>query len=45
MLIIPMWANMLVVSHLNPFVRAEYVGDENKVRGQIPVRKTVNATV
>ncbi len=33
--IIPMWANMLVVSNLNPFAFAVYFGDENKVREQI----------
>ena len=33
--IIPMWANMLVVSNLYPFAFAVYFGDENKVREQI----------
>jgi len=33
--IIPMWANMLIVSALNPFVKAVYFGDENKVREQL----------
>ena len=33
--IIPMWANMLVVSNLNPFAHSVYFGDENKVREQI----------
>jgi len=32
--IIPMWANMLIVSALNPFARAVYFGNENKVREQ-----------
>jgi hypothetical protein len=32
--IIPMWANMLIVSALNPFVTAVYFGDENKIREQ-----------
>jgi len=32
--IIPMWANMLIVSALNPFVKAVYFGNENKVREQ-----------
>jgi len=32
--IIPMWANMLIVSALNPFAKAVYFGDENKVREQ-----------
>ena len=29
-----MWANMLIVSALNPFVSAVYFGDENKIREQ-----------
>ena len=33
--IIPMWANMLIVSGLQPFAKAVYFGDENKVREQI----------
>ena len=33
--IIPMWANMLFVSALNPFAKAVYFGDENKVREQL----------
>jgi hypothetical protein len=33
--IIPMWANMLVVSNLNPFAHSVYFGDENKAREQI----------
>ena len=33
--IIPMWANMLIASALQPFVKAIYFGDENKVREQI----------
>ena len=33
--IIPMWANMLIVSALNPFAKAVYFGDENKVREQL----------
>jgi hypothetical protein len=33
--IIPMWANMLIVSALNPFVKAVYFGNENKVREQL----------
>ena len=32
--IIPMWANMLIVSALNPFVSAVYFGDESKIREQ-----------
>ena len=32
--IIPMWANMLIVSALNPFAAAVYFGDENKIREQ-----------
>ena len=30
--IIPMWANMLIVANLSPFVKAVYFGDENKTR-------------
>ena len=33
--IIPMWANMLIVSSLHPFAKAVYFGDENKVREQL----------
>jgi hypothetical protein len=32
--IIPMWANMLIVSALNSFAAAVYFGDENKIREQ-----------
>jgi hypothetical protein len=32
--IIPMWANMLIVSALNPFAKAVYFGNEKKVREQ-----------
>ena len=32
--IIPMWANMLLVSALTPFAEAVYFGNENKVREQ-----------
>jgi hypothetical protein len=32
--IIPMWANMLIVSALNPFAKAVYFGNENKAREQ-----------
>ena len=32
--IIPMWANMLIVSALHPFANAVYLGNENKVREQ-----------
>jgi hypothetical protein len=30
-----MWANMLIVSALNPFAKAVYFGNENKVREQL----------
>jgi hypothetical protein len=30
--IIPMWANMLIVSNLSPFAKSIYFGDENKTR-------------
>ena len=33
--IIPMWANMLIVSALSPFAKAVYFGDENKAREQL----------
>jgi Protein of unknown function (DUF2480) len=33
--IIPMWANMLIVSALNPVAKGVYFGDENKVREQL----------
>ena len=33
--IIPMWANMLIVSSLHPYAKAVYFGDENKVREQL----------
>ncbi len=32
--IIPMWANMLIVSALNPYATAVYFGDEKKIREQ-----------
>lgn len=33
--VIPMWANMLVVSNLNPFIKAVYFGDEKKIKEEI----------
>ena len=33
--IIPMWANMLIVSNLQPFSKVVYFGDENQVRAQL----------
>ncbi len=30
--IIPMWANMRIVSNLSPFAKSVYFGDENKTR-------------
>jgi hypothetical protein len=30
-----MWANMLIVSGLNPFAKGVYFGNENKVREQL----------
>jgi hypothetical protein len=33
--IIPMWANMLIVSYLQPIAKAVYFGAENKVREQL----------
>jgi hypothetical protein len=33
--IIPMWANMLIVAFLNPYASAIYFGDEIKIREQL----------
>lgn len=33
--IIPMWANMLIVSSLHSYAKAVFFGDENKVREQL----------
>lgn len=33
--IIPMWANMLIASAIQPYAKAIYFGDENKVREQL----------
>ena len=43
--IIPMWANMLIVSNLQPVAKAVYFGDANRVREQLIVEKitTINA--
>jgi hypothetical protein len=30
--IIPMWANMLIVSNVSPYAKSVYFGDENKTR-------------
>ena len=30
--IIPMWANMLIVANLSPYVKSVFFGDENKTR-------------
>lgn len=40
--IIPMWANMLIVSALQPFAKAIYFGDESKVREQF-ILDSINA--
>jgi hypothetical protein len=37
--IIPMWANMLIVSYLQPMAKLVYFGDENKVREQLILEK------
>jgi hypothetical protein len=37
--IIPMWANMLIVSNLQPVAKAVYFGDANRVREQLIVEK------
>ena len=44
--VIPMWANMLVVSALNPFAKAVYFGDEKKAREQLMLDRIhlLNAT-
>ena len=44
--IIPMWANMLIVSALNPFAAAVYFGDEKKIREQQLIENIskINAT-
>jgi hypothetical protein len=39
--IIPMWANMLIVSNLQPFASGVYFGDENKVREQLMLEKII----
>ena len=39
--IIPMWANMLIVSNLQPFASSVYFGDENKVREQLILEKII----
>ena len=33
--IIPMWANMLIASAIQPFAKSIYFGDENRVREQM----------
>ena len=42
--IIPMWANMLIVSNLQPVARGVYFGDVNKVREQILLEKILEIT-
>ena len=37
--IIPMWANMLIVSSLQPIAKAVYFGDTNSVSAQLIVEK------
>jgi hypothetical protein len=36
-----MWANMLIVSNLQPFASGVYFGDENKVREQLMLEKII----
>jgi len=43
--IIPMWANMLIVSALQPVAKAVYFGDETKVREQILLEEINKITV
>ena len=41
--IIPMWANMLIVSNLQPHAHSVYFGDINKVREQL-ILENINST-
>lgn len=43
--IIPMWANMLIVSGIQPFAKAVYFGNENKVREQLLLEQIVSINV
>lgn len=40
--IIPMWANMLIVANLTPFAKAIYFGDENKTRELVLLQEINN---
>lgn len=40
--IIPMWANMLIVSNLSPFAKAVYFGDANKTRELVLLEQIQN---
>ena len=40
--IIPMWANMLIVSNLQPFAKGVYFGEVNKVREQLILEKIID---
>lgn len=40
--IIPMWANMLIVSNLSPYATAVYFGDENKTRELVLLQEINN---
>ena len=40
--IIPMWANMLIVSNLSPFAKAVYFGDEAKTRASVLLEQIQN---
>jgi hypothetical protein len=40
--IIPMWANMLIVSNLQPFAKAVYFGNEAKVNEQVLLENIAN---
>jgi hypothetical protein len=43
--IIPMWANMLIVANLSPYVKAVYFGDENKTRELVLLEAIQNIDV
>jgi hypothetical protein len=40
--IIPMWANMLIVSNLSPFAKSVFFGDENKTRELVLLEQIQN---
>lgn len=40
--IIPMWANMLIVSNLSPYAKSVFFGDENKTRELVLLEQIQN---